>query len=149
MADTPAPKTTTGRRIYEDAGEFVISDCGTWLPGVYATRRAAEQAFDLPVEVLDAMQVAANAKGSVDGGAITEEDIANGWPVPTDVDPFHAGYAVGASDAAGIVAKWLVDFGVLHPNFIAALRDIEFAIRRLPNARAAPDNRALICQDKN
>ena len=73
-----SPETTDARRIYEDAGEFVISHHGTWLPGVYATRRAAELAFDLPVEALDAMQIQANARAGIDGGAITEGDIANG-----------------------------------------------------------------------
>jgi hypothetical protein len=45
-----------------DDDGFVISSHGVWMPGVYATRRAANYAFRFTDETLNKLQARANAE---------------------------------------------------------------------------------------
>lgn len=62
----------SGRRIYQIDGGYVISDNGTWLPGVYADVVAASRAFKFDPARLQELQDVANTR-SVQN--ITLEDL--------------------------------------------------------------------------
>lgn len=70
--------------IYEVDGQFVISSGGTWLSGVFATRKAANLAFRIPDLTLAQMQARANAHG---GGVITEDEVRRALRHPKEVKP--------------------------------------------------------------
>lgn len=59
-----------------DDGSYVISsrDWG-WLPGAYATKFAAHNAFRLPIETLEKLQNSVNDVSAGVGGLITEEMV--------------------------------------------------------------------------
>ena len=62
------------KRIYGDeASGYYISEEDVWRPGAYASFSAAEAAFDLPDEVLSAIQKRKILRG--DGGGITLADL--------------------------------------------------------------------------
>jgi hypothetical protein len=48
------------RKIYDAGGEFVISDCGCWLPGNYDSLDAAKMAFDFDDEMLAKLMESVN-----------------------------------------------------------------------------------------
>jgi hypothetical protein len=62
--------------IHEVDGHFAISQEDTWLPGAYATRRAALLTLGLPDLTLAQMQARANARmPDGKGGIITEDEV--------------------------------------------------------------------------
>lgn len=46
----------TGRHVHEVDGHFVISSQHCWVPGAYATREAAELAFEFCDDELDRLR---------------------------------------------------------------------------------------------
>lgn len=64
------------RRIYPlEGGLFVISRNRVWLPGAFATREAAERAFDESYVYLSELQQRKNEEAGGSGGVITLEDF--------------------------------------------------------------------------
>ena len=57
------------RTIHSVEGRFVISENDVWRPGSFATRDAAESAFDLSDEQLSTLQASCNKSDT----AITQE----------------------------------------------------------------------------
>lgn len=58
---------------YETDGGWVISDGGTWLPGVYESEAVARQAARLEVEVLESLNSICHVDG--ENRLITADDL--------------------------------------------------------------------------
>lgn len=65
------------RRIYPiDVGGFVISESEVWMPGAYATREAAEAAFEWPYGALvKLMKLKNETDGVIRLADFTEENL--------------------------------------------------------------------------
>ena len=62
--------------IYEtDSGHFVISSGGTWLPGSFESKRAANYGFRFSCDCLQELQDTANDQSNGSGGTITFKEL--------------------------------------------------------------------------
>ena len=62
--------------IYKtDSGHFVISSGGTWLPGSFESKRAANYGFRFSCDSLKKLQDIANDRLNGSGGTITFKDL--------------------------------------------------------------------------
>lgn len=75
--------------IYEVEGQFVISSNQVWVPGCYATKRAANYAFRFKNEDLSRLQDAANKRVGGKGGVITFEDLQEFSKAHLNTNPPH------------------------------------------------------------
>lgn len=60
-----------------DDGAFVVSQNCVWIPGAYDSRETAERAVQMPDEILQRLQDAANERAGGRGGIITATDLAS------------------------------------------------------------------------